>query len=312
MDLTSTGPVTLSFDWDRAVTDNHVIFHVRLDRGGRHSEFDISLNLDRLARSDLQRLQTILERRHNNTSSGPEITSAINWLLELVLIQDGVSSAPERAARIRELMLCAPEPLPASPKESLFEAHDVNFLRESTLKDFYEQTKLLRGYPEVRRSWQQAVRVFNIGTPKLKADSVEEADELELFFLKLRHEPMSAAFTTHKPLADKWNANPLFRSAIGDIITHPPDQKKMPLEYYILCGWLTSCLWLLTNEDRARLLNKVYGVTPAAADRIRKAIKQLGLKDWTDFQPKGTPAPCSVGVWTDDNGQEWYQLFPQN
>ena len=38
------------------------------------------------------------------------------------------------------------------------------------------------------------MRAFNIGTPKLKADSPEEQDELELFFLRLRYASMASAF----------------------------------------------------------------------------------------------------------------------
>jgi hypothetical protein len=44
------------------------------------------------------------------------------------------------------------EPLQASPKESLFEVRGLNFLRESNLKDFYEQTKALRVIPVARPS----------------------------------------------------------------------------------------------------------------------------------------------------------------
>jgi hypothetical protein len=307
-------PATLSFDWDAEVKDNYVTFHVRLDRGDRHSEFDINLDLARLAKNDLNRLRIILERRHNNASRGPEITSDISWLLNLVLIQDGMSSAPERAARIKELMLCAPlSPLPASPKENLFELPAQNFLRSSTLKDFYEEIKTLPCYPEVRRAWQQAVRAFNIGTAEFKGDSLEEQEELELFFVKLYYEPMSTAVLDHDRLVDKYSSNPLFRAAVAESITRPltPNQTEMSLKYYILCGWLHSFLWLLSNNDRALLLGHIYGVTKVSAEGVRKAIKSLGLKDWTDFQPKGTPAPCYVHRFYEEQ-QEMCEILPRN
>ena len=70
--------------------------------------------------------------------------------------------------------------------------------------------------------------------------------------------PWQAPSPSHASLADKSSSNSRFRSAVADIISPPnPEQKEMPLEYYILCGWLTSCLWLLDNDDRAILLNRV-------------------------------------------------------
>jgi hypothetical protein len=309
----SSDPVAISFDWAPEVKGNRLVFQVRLDRDGRHSSFDINLDLARLTKAELQKIRIILERRQKNLSAAVELTATISWLLDLVLIQDGSSNPAERAARIRELMLCAPKPLLPSPKESLFEVRDLNFLRSSTLKDFVEQTKTLSSYPEVRRSWNEAARAFNIGTPKLKADSLEEQEELELLFVKLRYEPMSSAFIAHRLLVDKWNSNPLFRAAVGEVIMHPltPDQTEMSLEYYILCGWLTSCLWLLSNEDRAILLGRIYGVTKVSAEGIRKAVKKLGLKDWSDFQAPGTRAPCYVHRFCEGQ-QEMCEILPRN
>ena len=89
-----------------------------------------------------------------------------------------------------------------------------------------------------------------------------------------------------------------------------PDETEMRLEHYLLCCWLHHGFWLLDNEDRALLLQRVYGVSNVSADAIRKAVKRLGLKDYSDFQPKGTQSPLYVQL-TNEGEQLICRILPR-
>ena len=217
----------------------------------------------------------------------------------------------ERKAQINNLLLSDSAP---SYKELYFIQQGENFLRESGHRDFFEATKECLPYDEVYRSWQAAVNQFTIRLPKgLLPSSPSEREEFELFFLKLRHASLWAAFAEHRSLEEKWSSNQDFLTAVADTIRQrlAPDERSMSLEHYLLCGWLHSELWLLDNENKAQLLRCVYRVTEVSGDAIRKAVKKLGLKDWSDFLPKGSSAPYKVLGWKDKEAGDMCQIVPQ-
>jgi hypothetical protein len=302
--------VEMAFDWNTEVQDGHITFQVRLRRGERHSSFDINLELGRLSKPDLEQVQTILVRRQAQLLDAHEIAATIRWLLEVALTQQGLTTQ-EREAQICTLLLSDSAP---SYKELYFIQRGKNFLRESGHGDFIEATKELFPYREVHRSWQLAVNTWTVELPKgLMPSSPLEREELEIVFLKLRHGPLTAAPVEHTALVEKWSSNRDFLTAMAYTIRQrkSPDESGMSLEHYILCVWLHNGLWLLDNEDRALFLGRICNVTDVSADGIRKAVKGLGLKGWSDFQPKGALAPCYLRLWREDE-QLMYQILPRS
>ena len=199
-----------------------------------------------------------------------------------------------------------------SYKERYFEQQGNKFLTESGFGDLFEETKKLVGYEDVKRSLELAINTRLLLMPKgLCPMSAQEREEFEIFYLRLRFDPLCDTFSKHPHLTAKYSANPHFLSSVADTIKRRLSQDNSPLslEYYVLCGWLHSFLWLLLNEDRALLLGRIYDVTQASADCIRKTVRKLGLKDYADFQPKGTPAPLVVQLFN-EGGQQWCQILP--
>lgn len=200
-----------------------------------------------------------------------------------------------------------------SLKERYFHERGKQFLDQSGTKDFIESTKNSPNYNEVHRSWQRALAKLNLGTPRLKALDEQEQKECELFFWELRHnDSIVDTCDKHRGLVDKWTSNQDFLDALTDTIKKRliPDQTACPLEYHIIRGWLHEAFWLISHADRAAILNRVYELTNVSADTVRKAVKKLGLKDWTDFPPRGSSvAPYRVEFANDRETQQKIYQF---
>jgi hypothetical protein len=287
------GQATIFFDWLPELKDGRLIFQVGLTRGDQQSGFDIGIDLDQLQQSELKRLQIIVARRQNRLSGSQEIYASVAWLLGIALTQEGLSKE-ERQAKIDALLLRDPK----SPKERLIRLQKENCLAQVDTR-FIEGAEELDCYNEVYRCWQRPVRQLNVGTPQLSITDVplSEQAEMQLFFMRLQHESVPDTFNRHRVLYDKWDTNQEFRDAVAAIFQkrHHPSQAKTDVDYYVLCCWLDHYFWLLSHKDRAVLL-EIYTGIEVSAEVIRKIIDKYGLKDWSDFQPKGTLAPCYVNV----------------
>jgi len=306
---TAAGQVTISFDWLSELKDGRRIFQGRLTRGEKESSFDIGIELDQLQKSELEHLQSILVRRQNLLSDSRELYTSTAWLLETALSQEGLV-AEERQTKIDALLLRDPPPL----KEQLIRKKNELFLVQVDGQNFIEGAEDLDCYDEVYRCWRNAVRRLNVGTPQLPTTDPTEQAELELFFLRLRHESVPDACARHKALYEKWDTNQDFCDAVAATIQerHHQSQTDMGLDYYLLCCWLDRHFWLLSNNDRADLL-KIYTGIQVSADAIRKVVDKLELKYWSTFQPKGTKAPCFLDRSFDPHTkQEMFQIFPRN
>jgi hypothetical protein len=202
----------------------------------------------------------------------------------------------------------ASEPSSLSPRQAHFELAGQQFLIQTGHAAFFMGSKTLPHYPEVQVSWEHAIPILDFGTPNLKTNSAVEQAQLELFFVELRHGDPALAFSKHESLTqhrseDFWNA--AGKVLIGRKI---PNTTKLGLSYYLVCGWLHSLFWGLSNEDRVLLLNRVYGVSPNISERtIRRAIKFLGLKDWSDFRLTYLVPPFSVALFREGK-QELVQI----
>jgi hypothetical protein len=160
--------------------------------------------------------------------------------------------------------------------------------------------------PEMRSSWRAALGrlIWGLLPRTLKPANPQEAAELELLFLGLRHaDSVPAIIAKHATLIDRWDYDPAFRRALARTIDsrRNPDKSKITsLQYYVLSLWLSGGLCLLDNEDRAKLLRISGCCEDPQADAVRKAVDKLGLIDWTHFQAPGTRAPFFVNEFSED------------
>jgi hypothetical protein len=188
---------------------------------------------------------------------------------------------------------------PPSFKETYFDLRGQEFLFRSGYVEFFEDSKTLRHYGEVHQSWQTAIRNFNVGTPKnLKANSAAEREELEIFFIELRHGDPASVLSKYDSLIKNRSKDQDFLKALANTLKrrHIPNETELSLAYYILCAWLHGFLWGLGNEDRANVLHRAYGLTinsPTGdeATVVKRTIQRLKLKSWSDFRQSYVQSP---------------------
>jgi hypothetical protein len=98
--------VRLDFDWTPPAENGLARFQSRIERRGRKRAVDFTIDLNRLQRFELERLNTFLVRRSAGLSTQYETVRNLSWLLEISLRQG--SSELSRSARqqkVRELLL---------------------------------------------------------------------------------------------------------------------------------------------------------------------------------------------------------------
>ena len=100
---------------------------------------------------------------------------------------------------------------PPSVKELYFDRQGREFLVQSGNEAFYEETKTLPYFDEIRESWRITVRNFNVGTPKgLKVESIAEQLQLELLFIELRHSDFALTLQKYSSLIEKHSEERVF------------------------------------------------------------------------------------------------------
>jgi hypothetical protein len=210
-------------------------------------------------------------------------------------------------------------PEPPSLKERHFHLWGETFLFQSRQLPFFLETKLLPHYPEIFGSWQLAVRAFDIGTPtkKLAPDSMAEQDELDLFFIKLKHgdDPPATVLQQYAALLQVRANNPLFMEAVTKTIRARQEGRivtdEAGLVYPILRGWVYGFMCWLSNPDRATLLEHAYGIeiksrNPAVL--IKKTVERLKLIGCSDFPEDYTRSPLIVRLWIEGE-HKWCRIL---
>jgi hypothetical protein len=195
------------------------------------------------------------------------------------------------------------------PKQAYFELTGQQFLIQTGHVTFFKESKTLHHYPEVYASWKAAVGVVDLGTPKIKTNSTAEQGQLELFFIELRHGDPASAFGNNVSLIQNRDDN--FWTAVGRVLVtrQIPCNAPPPLGYYLVCAWLHSFFWGLSNQDRLLLLSRVYGINNVSERSIQRAINPLGLKDWSDFRSTYLRPPFAVKLFR-EKGHELFQISP--
>jgi hypothetical protein len=211
-------------------------------------------------------------------------------------------------------------PDPPSLKERHFHLVGETFLFQSGYRPFFLEIKLLPHYPEILESWQAAVNAYDIGTPtkKLAPSSPPERDELDLFFIKLKHgdDPPANVIKEYAALYQARASDPLFMQEVAKTIKASKEQRLVTdergLAYPILRGWLYGFLWGLTNPDRATLLEHGYGVeikSSNAAALIKKTVERIKLIGWSDFPQSYSRSPLIARLWSKKGEQKQCQIL---
>jgi hypothetical protein len=192
-------------------------------------------------------------------------------------------------------------------KERHFHLVGVTFLFQSGYLPFFLETKLLPHYPEILGSWQLAVSVYDIGTPtkKLAPDSIAERDELDLFFIELKHgEDPASILKKYASLLQARANDSAFMDAVAKTVKARQERRPVldeaDLVYKLLEGWVYGFLWGLTNPDRATLLEHGYGVEIKSKDApalIKKNVERLNLIGWSDFPQSYGRSPFIARLW---------------
>jgi hypothetical protein len=197
----------------------------------------------------------------------------------------------------------------ASVRSTYCERNLGEFLLRSGLVALFEQSKTLAHFDDVHRSWQTAIRNFNVGTPKkLEADSPAEKEQQELLFLELRHcdpcqvyEKFSSLIRKRLVSNDKHFLRWLTKTRERRDV---PNEAGLSLSYYILCTWEHSFLWGLSNDERADILFRAHGIPIDGApggrsEVVRKTVDRLGLKGWSDFRRVYPKAPFLLTLFSE-------------
>jgi hypothetical protein len=66
------------------------------------------------------------------------------------------------------------------------------------------------------------------------------------------------------------------------------------LDYFLVSGWTYSFFWGMSDEDRSFMLHQICGIAEAQPDVVRKRVKKLKLKGWSDFPDAYNSAPFMI------------------
>jgi hypothetical protein len=188
--------------------------------------------------------------------------------------------------------------LPAlSPKEMLFEIRGQHFLIRTGHVGLFLQSQMLPHYSEVWDSWQVAIRALSFGTPQIATNSIAEKEQLEFFFMELRHGDPSLVFSKYNFLVSSRLADPDFQQAVAKTLLERqiPNNALPSLACYLVGSWLHSFFWGLSNLDRILLLHRIYGVTDLINIKtLKRAVSALRLKAWSHFRQTYPEPPFRV------------------
>jgi hypothetical protein len=205
---------------------------------------------------------------------------------------------------------------PLSPKQALFDDLAREFIRVNGLGLFFDDSKTLPFFAEIRSSCRAAQDKFTFWTPKVPVASAAEQAQAENLFIELRHGAnFVAALTKYAGLIQAHQQDQKWLDAIADTIKGRKQSKKTPpdLDFELLKGWLVEGFWGLSNKDRSLALERVHGLRRVGEDALRIHIRALGLRDWADFPQFYYDPPLGQVFYTAEGESEGsegaYQLF---
>jgi hypothetical protein len=179
-----------------------------------------------------------------------------------------------------------------------FAANGLAFLDRYKAHGLFARTTHLPFYPAARESWENAC-VQYLARPfegRITKDSTarEFLTELCLWqFAAGEVDEAIAEFDPDIPRAELIRFLQQESAAYRRRAGRPHNARS--LTAVLLSMWLHGFLWLLSNEDRARMIEHVIGFDfdscpGSEAEAVKVTIKRLGLIGWSAFTT-GVPRP---------------------
>jgi hypothetical protein len=261
-------------------------------------------------------VQSFFQRYSHHQTTALENLSIAAWLADLSLQQDGMPFQG-RQIQVSKLLLLDMSHLGAqlgwglpelTPKQAIFEQLGQEHLISTGSAVLFNDSKLMPHYPAVQRSYAQAAETLKFGLPEFPGVP-------ELFWLELRYHDISATLGKYEGLIQRHCADQRFNDILADTLKDRAKESraKQPLDFFLVQFWMHHFFWGLSNVDRIDLLHRDYRVSPAISEStIRRAIKNLGLKDWSDFRGAYPEPPFGITHFRpgEHGGQHGaYQIF---
>jgi hypothetical protein len=202
----------------------------------------------------------------------------------------------------------------------LFEEKGYSILERPEMRTLFERSENMPHFQEVFRAWQNACVKFMVNT---FGERINQGETLEegIFFLQLAIDRSLALRNFHRLVGERAKAGDLrFFDHMAKSKRRPgrPRAAK-PVSLVVLQFWIYGFLWLLSNEDRARLIDHSlkYPLNLRSKDPpglVKKCSERLGLLGWADFPStyKSEPLSYKPYVGTTDQlivSDQWEDIF---
>ena len=99
----------LHFDWLPTVENGRMTFLARLDYQSEKTAVDFQIDLNRLAKNELERLRAFIGRRQAEMTTPAEMAYILVWLLDRSLAHNAPRPAEERQLELLRLLLVVPQ-----------------------------------------------------------------------------------------------------------------------------------------------------------------------------------------------------------
>jgi hypothetical protein len=286
--------------------DHKILISLTVERRGVTMRTDFLVDIIACGASAAENVQSFFQRYQHHQTTPLENLSIAAWLLDSSLQQEGTPPQTRRRTISKLLLLDmshletqlaweVPELL--TPKQAIFELLGQEHLISTGTAIIFNDSKRWPHYPEIQRSYAQAAETLAFGLPEFPGTSPALRRELEIFWLELRYHDISATLRKYDPLIQRYSNNERFGYILGDTIKSRTKENltKQPLDFYLVECWIHHFFWGLSNAERIDLLHRDYGISPNIGERtIRRAIKKLRLKGWSDFRDAYPEPPFGV------------------
>jgi hypothetical protein len=316
-----TPEIKVSIQQQQDPDQKKTLVFLTIERCGITMRTDFAVDIDACGASQAEKVHAFFQRHRQHQTKPLENLAITAWLLDLSLQQQGIPSQARRSTISKFLLLdmshlttqppLAWELSELTPKQMLLELLGQEHLISTGTAILFNDSKRWPYYPEIQQSYAQAVEILTFGLPEFPATFPTERWELELLWLELRYHDISATLRKYDGLIQRYAANPRFCAMLADTIGNKAKENltSPTLDFYLVECWIHQFFWGLSNTDRIYLLHSVYGVSPNISENtIRRAIKNLGLKDWSDFREAYPEPPFKVKSFREGQ-QKLYHIF---
>jgi hypothetical protein len=170
----------------------------------------------------------------------------------------------------------------------------------SPLRPLYERSKNMPHFEEVFQTWENACVKFTVRVMSDATHLGTTFEERPFFFQFTKGDPRLALRKFSKLIYYRANAGDVefFYAMTQKRRRGRPIASTESLSLVVLSGWMYLLLWLMSREDRARLIGHRSGVplnlrSTDPRDVVKKCSRRLGLLAWGDFPSTYKTAPLN-------------------